>query len=113
MKAAFIAIALATTCGTVYAQKTTARQRPDTEQRKPLTPEQRAEQRAKQVEKQAKRMAGQLAMDDATTEKFVATYKMYQDELYALRTEKNRPAVCPAPGKRPCAQAGTCPVKQN
>ena len=36
------------------------------------------------AEKQARHIAHELALDDATTEKYVATYKAYQQEVWAL-----------------------------
>ena len=36
------------------------------------------------AEKQARHIAHQLALDDATTAKYVATYKAYQQEVWAL-----------------------------
>ncbi len=45
------------------------------------TPEQRSEA-------QARRIASQLALDDATTGKFVDAWKQYQSELQALRPQK-------------------------
>ena len=44
------------------------------------------------AEKQAKYIAHELAMDDATTQKFVTTYCAYQKELWALgpRVKENK-----------------------
>ena len=36
------------------------------------------------AEKQARHIAHELALDDATTEKYAATYKAYQQEVWAL-----------------------------
>ena len=36
------------------------------------------------AEKQARHIAHELALDDATTQKYVATYKAYQQEVWAL-----------------------------
>ena len=36
------------------------------------------------AEKQARHIAHELALDDTTTEKYVATYKAYQQEVWAL-----------------------------
>ena len=36
------------------------------------------------AEKQARHIAHELALDDATTKKYVATYKAYQQEVWAL-----------------------------
>lgn len=36
------------------------------------------------AEKQARHIAHKLALDDATTQKYVATYKAYQQEVWAL-----------------------------
>ena len=40
--------------------------------------------REKLAEKQARHIAHELALDDATTQKYVATYKDYQQEVWAL-----------------------------
>ena len=36
------------------------------------------------AEKQARHIAHELVLDDATTEKYIATYKAYQQEVWAL-----------------------------
>lgn len=62
------AIIMVACCGTMYAQS-------DKKQR--LTREQLAEV-------QAKHMAEEMAMDDATRNKFVETYCQYQKEIWAI-----------------------------
>lgn len=42
------------------------------------------------AEKQARHIAHELALDDATTQKYVATYKAYQQEVWALGPKVKR-----------------------
>ena len=45
---------------------------------------QQRQSREQLAEKQARHIAHELALDDATTQKYVATYKAYQQEVWAL-----------------------------
>lgn len=88
MKVAFMAFVLTATGSPIFAQ--TDNNLPQRgKQRKPLTEEQRTERRKQQVERHAQMIAGQLALDDATTARFVEVFKQQ-----AAETEKLR-ANCP------------------
>lgn len=85
VKTLMLAVALTVCCGTVCAQKSDKQQR--------LTREQLAE-------KQARHIAGVMAMDDATSERFVDTYCKCQKEIWALGPRRGK-------GGRRHAQTGT------
>lgn len=75
VKTLMLAVALTVCCGTVCAQKSDKQQR--------LTREQLAE-------KQARHIAGVMAMDDATSERFVDTYCKCQKEIWALGPRRGK-----------------------
>ena len=47
----------------------------------------KAEKRGQMAEAHAKHIASQLALDDATTKKFVATFTEYQKEMWAMKKD--------------------------
>ncbi|MCI5818552.1 MAG: hypothetical protein MR017_06820 [Paraprevotella sp.] len=50
--------------------------------------EQKEQKRELLAERQANHIAGKLAFDDATTTKFVATYKQYLNEIWSLSPKR-------------------------
>lgn len=88
MKTLLAVLMMGALCSNSYAQRNEERnaprerrEHPQTEQRERLSPEQRAE-------RQAQRIARELALDDATQQRFVETFCRYQAERRALMPER-------------------------
>lgn len=88
MKTLLAVLMMGALCSNSYAQRNEERnapherrEHPQTEQRERLSPEQRAE-------RQAQRIARELALDDATQQRFIETFCRYQAEKRALMPER-------------------------
>jgi len=84
MKSYFKTLVAATIMAALGSGNLSAQQMPQQNDRPRLTPEQMAGHKANKI-------ASQLAFDDATTSKFVATYTEYQKEVDAIRKSAPKP----------------------
>lgn len=84
MKSSFKSLVIATTFAVFGFTSLSAQEMPQQKDRPRLTPEQLAEHKANEI-------ASQLAFDDATASKFVATYTDYQKEVEAIRQSAPQP----------------------
>jgi len=85
MKSYFKSLVVATIMAALGSGNVSAQDMPKQNDRPRFTPEQMAERKANII-------ASQLAFDEATTSKFVATYTEYQKEVDAIRKSAPKPS---------------------